>query len=81
MKWLDPQEQTLLAILRRGPGMFTKNDMPAMQALVKRGLLNEHKSRCPNCGMHDVISVRLTDRGKLACLILDTLRQKPNLLA
>jgi hypothetical protein len=80
MKWLDRHEETLLGVLKSGPGMFTKRDMDAMRSLVVRGLLVERRARCPNCGMHDVTSVSLTERGKIACLILDVLRQRPNLL-
>jgi len=71
----------LLRALRAGPGTFTKEDMPAMRSLVARGCLSERRRRCPACGLHDVLAVTLTDRGKLAVLILDVLRQQPNLLA
>jgi hypothetical protein len=77
MKWLDPAEQALLRVLNRGPGMFTKNDLEPMRSLVKRGLLTEKRARCPNCGLHDVLSTSLTERGKIACMILDVLARSP----
>lgn len=57
--------------------MFSKEDMPALDKLIARGLVSESQKPCPNCGWHMVRSVQFTERGKIACLILDYLYRKP----
>lgn len=76
MKWLRPSEARLLHRMRGG-GYYTKREMPVMERLVARGILQKTQKMCPNCGMHYVWATSLTERGKIAVMILDVLRQQP----
>ena len=80
MKWLTPEEEQLIRGVAGQARSFTVWDIPIARGLVTRGLLSEGRKLCSNCGMHDVMIVKLTDRGKIAHLISNVLRHQPNLL-
>lgn len=80
MKWLRPGEARLLHRITHERGYFTKREMPAVDRLVARGILKKDQKICPNCGMHYVWTTQLTERGKIAVMILEVLSHKPDLL-
>jgi hypothetical protein len=76
MKWLDHEEENLLRRVKNKFPFF-KEDGEAIRRLTARGIFNSQEILCPRCGRHPSFTVSFTDRGKLACLILDVLAQKP----
>lgn len=78
MKWLTPEEETFVRKLRaRSESSFYIEDKTAVDSLRARGVLSARNVVCSGCGQHDVTAVRFNERGKLVCLILDVIAQKP----
>jgi hypothetical protein len=76
MKWLEPDEENLLRRVKKKYPFF-KEDSDAIRRLTARGIFTSQEILCPRCGQHPSFVVSFTERGKIACLILDVLAQKP----